>query len=91
MRRERRPRDDLAEPFAIDAARERCLVAGVTEIGETLGRRERREVRGRRLDAEFNRCSRTLRKELAATTNLGRSVDLRHHREGLAVHRSVFW
>ena len=90
MRRERRPRDDLAEPSARDAASELRLVACVTEIGEALGGRERREVRGRRLDAECNCCSRTLREEFAAATNLGLPVDLRHHHEGLAVDCSTF-
>lgn len=70
-------------------ARERSLVACVTEIGETLGRRERCEMWRRRVDAECNCCGRTLRKEFAAATDLGWPVDLAHHREGLSVNRSV--
>ena len=90
MRRERRPRNDFTEPSARDAARECCLVACVTEKGKALGRRERHEMRGRRLDAECNCCSRTLCKEFASAKNLGWPVNLRHHREGLSVYRSVF-
>ena len=90
MSRKRRPRDDLAEPFARDAARECCLVACVTEIREALGRCERCEMRRGRVDAECDCCSRALRKKFASTTDLGWPVDSSHYREGLSVNSSVF-